>query len=162
MLWRKEIDFDFGEGQKARASRRSAKGPASRSRLRPVPPEPTDPGQRRRGIPARGHLRQIEQLSLPALFGELHLEGFQVSHTKDGFRWEEHEEIFLEFLERAFERRAMPLLTQAEEYRVRPSRESLHRWRRAAADRTAGVIERDVPRVMEKEIDAGPDPIRRR
>src|SRR5205814_268509 len=87
------------------------------------------------------------------LFGELHLEGFEVSHTKDGFRWEEHEEIFLELLEQYLNADPLPLLTQAEEYRVRPPRQSLQAGARAAAERTAGVIERDVPKILEKEID---------
>jgi len=32
------------------------------------------------------------------LIGEIHLEGFEVSHTKDGFQWEDHEQPFLELL----------------------------------------------------------------
>src|SRR5205823_3873487 len=91
------------------------------------------------------------------LFGELHLEGFEISHTKDGFRWEEHEEIFLEFLEHHLNAQPVPLLSQAEEYRVRPSRQSLQAGATTAAERTAGVIARDVPKVLEREIDAGPD-----
>src|SRR6185503_7441804 len=54
------------------------------------------------------------------LFGELHLEGFEVSHTKDGFRWDENEEPFLELLKKDLNSKPMPMLDQAEEYRVRP------------------------------------------
>ncbi|MFZ6644054.1 hypothetical protein ACO0LL_30380, partial [Undibacterium sp. TC4M20W] len=37
------------------------------------------------------------------IFGELHIEGFDVSHTKDGFRWEEYEDEFLDLLKDAIE-----------------------------------------------------------
>ena len=86
----------------------------------------------------------------------MHLEGFEVSHTKDGFRWEEHEEIFLEFLEEHLNAKPLPLLTQAEGHRVRPSRQSLTAGAKTAVDRTANVIEREVPKVLEREIDDGP------
>lgn len=52
------------------------------------------------------------------LFGELHLEGFAVSHTKDGFRWDEHEDIVLEFLKKQLDEEPLPLLRQAETHRM--------------------------------------------
>ncbi|GAA4027902.1 hypothetical protein GCM10022409_09900 [Hymenobacter glaciei] len=54
------------------------------------------------------------------LFGEFHLEGFGVSHTKDGFQWEGCEEEFLSLLEKALSNPAKPLLRQAENYRKNP------------------------------------------
>jgi len=51
------------------------------------------------------------------LFGELHLDGFAVTHTKDGFLWDENEEIFLELLKEELEDPDFPLLKQAEGYR---------------------------------------------
>jgi hypothetical protein len=51
------------------------------------------------------------------LFGELHLEGFEVSHTKDGFRWDENEEPFLDLLKEYLDKDDFPLLRQCEHYR---------------------------------------------
>lgn len=58
------------------------------------------------------------------LFGELHVEGFEVSHTKDGFRWDDLEEELLQAL-RDNLRDDMDLLKQADNYRARPSKTAL-------------------------------------
>ena len=158
VLWRKEIDFDFGEGQKVhgfaalreKASVSSA-GFALFRRNRVIQGS-GDEGYRPEAVFGKSNSYRYQRL-----FGELQLEGFDVSHTKDGFRWEEHEEIFLEFLEQHLNAKPLPLLSQAEEYRARPSRQSLQAGAKMAADRTAGVIGRDVPKAMEKAIDDGPD-----
>lgn len=159
IIWRKEIDFDFGEGQRAwgfaalreRASVSGA-GFALFRRNRVIQGS-GDEGYRPEAIFGKSNSYRYQRL-----FGELHLEGFQVSHTKDGFRWEEHEETFLELLYDHLNSDPMPLLTQAEEHRARPSRGSFTVGARAAVDRAAGVIQRDVPQVMEDQIEAGPDP----
>ena len=56
------------------------------------------------------------------LFGELHLEGFEVSHTKDGFRWDGNEESFLELLKEHLDSDDLPLQRQCEHYRSLASR----------------------------------------
>jgi hypothetical protein len=53
------------------------------------------------------------------LFGELHLEGFEVSHTKDGIQWNHHEENILHALKKTLNEQPLPLLEQAREYRAR-------------------------------------------
>jgi hypothetical protein len=58
------------------------------------------------------------------LFGELHVEGFEVSHTKDGFRWDNLEEEFLEAL-REHLREGLDLLKQADHHRARPTKDAL-------------------------------------
>lgn len=159
VIWRKEIDFDFGEGQRAwgfaalreRASVSGA-GFALFRRNRVIQGS-GDEGYRPEAIFGKSNSYRYQRL-----FGELHLEGFQVSHTKDGFQWEEHEETFLELLHDYLNEDPLPLLTQAEEYRVRHSKGSFAVGARAAAERMAGVIERDVPGVMGSQIEAGPDP----
>jgi hypothetical protein len=157
-IWRKEIDFDFGEGLRAtgfaalreRASVASA-GFSLFRRNRLIQGS-GDEGYRPLAI-----FGQSNSYAYQRLFGELHLEGFEVSHTKDGFRWEEHEEVFLELLAEHLDGQPLPLLAQAEGHRVRPSQKSLQAGARTATERTAGVIERDVPAVLEREIAAGPD-----
>ncbi len=54
------------------------------------------------------------------LYGELTLDGFEVSHTKDGFRWDEQEEAFLERLAAGLSEGEMDLLAQASNYRLQP------------------------------------------
>jgi hypothetical protein len=53
------------------------------------------------------------------LFGELHLVGFSVSHTKDGIRWEDTEEEFISALRKAILAGEMPILDQANNYRAK-------------------------------------------
>jgi hypothetical protein len=91
------------------------------------------------------------------LFGELHFEGFEISHTKDGFRWEEHEEIVLEMLRDALDAPPLPLLRQAEEYRTRPKPQDLRAAAEIAIKRTAETVEREVPRIVEYQIREQPD-----
>ena len=59
------------------------------------------------------------------LYGELHIDGFDVSHTKDGFRWDEYEEEFLTRLRDHLRDAPLDLLKQADNYRSRPSKNAL-------------------------------------
>src|SRR3546814_16421548 len=52
------------------------------------------------------------------IFGEIHLKGFHVSHTKDGVKWEESEDEFLRRLRKALSDEELPLIQQAREYRT--------------------------------------------
>lgn len=90
------------------------------------------------------------------LFGELHLEGFEVSHTKDGFRWEEHEEIVLEHLRDALDAEPLPLLSQAEGHRSRLRTQELRSGAEIATERTAETIERETPEVIEHQLGETP------
>ena len=95
------------------------------------------------------------------LFGELHLQGFEVSHTKDGFRWEEYEEEFLDLLKEELEREPLNLIDQAEGFRAKLHRKTVEERARKATDTVATVIERDLPVVLEfdEEQPAEPAPI---
>jgi hypothetical protein len=53
------------------------------------------------------------------IFGEIHLKGFFVSHTKDGVKWEESEDEFLQKLRKELSGDEMPLIQQAREYRTK-------------------------------------------
>lgn len=87
------------------------------------------------------------------LFGELHLSGFDVSHTKDGFRWEEHEELFLELLETELKTAPMNLLDQAEGYRVKQHKRArdLEEHAQTATNHVADIVERELAPVLEEE-----------
>lgn len=87
------------------------------------------------------------------LYGELHLSGFDVSHTKDGFRWEEHEELFLE-LKDELKKLPMNLLDQAEGYRAKQHKRTrdLDNVAATATNNVADVVERELAPVLEEEI----------
>lgn len=88
--------------------------------------------------------KQTNSYQYQRLFGELHVEGFDVSHTKDGFRWEEHEDIFLEYLKAALEAEPLNLIAQAENYRVLPSRKTIEARASAATNTVAKHLEDDI------------------
>src|SRR3989344_5870469 len=92
------------------------------------------------------------------IFGELHLEGVEVSHTKDGFKWDEYEEEFLKKLKHELNKGSMPLLEQAEEHRVGRTKKDLQRGAEQAIERTAEAIQREVPVVLGGQIPPRHDP----
>lgn len=91
------------------------------------------------------------------LFGELHLEGFEVSHTKDGFRWEEHEEIVLEALKVDLDAEPLPLLKQAAGASYRHRTEDIRRGAEAAVKHTADTIQREAPPVLQQQLEQQPE-----
>jgi hypothetical protein len=74
------------------------------------------------------------------LFGELHLTGFDVSHTKDGFRWEDDEDAFLAELKRQIDREPLRLIAQAEGFRARQPRERILDAANDAVTKTSAVL----------------------
>ena len=76
------------------------------------------------------------------LFGELHLEGFDVSHTKDGFRWDDNEEPFLDLLKDRLNDPTRPLIRQARNYRARPAKRALKLAAETSSERTALSLQR--------------------
>jgi hypothetical protein len=87
------------------------------------------------------------------LFGELHLSGFDVSHTKDGFRWEEHEELFLALLEAELKAPPKNLLDQAEGYRAKQHKRSrdLDSVAETATNKVADVVESQLAPLLEEQ-----------
>jgi len=83
------------------------------------------------------------------LFGELHLEGFEVSHTKDGFRWDENEEPFLELLKEHLDSEDCPLLRQCEHFRSLASKKDRSNAASQALDRTSEVLESALSDALE-------------
>lgn len=158
VTWRKEIDFDFGGGQSVhgfaalfeRASISNA-GFALFRRNRLIQGS-VDDGYRPEKI-----FGSQNKFTYQRLFGELHLEGFEVSHTKDGFRWEDDEEVFIQLLKDHLNAPPLPLLDQAEGHRVRSKMEDLKKGAEIATRHTAEVIERGVAPVLEKQIEEEPE-----
>jgi hypothetical protein len=157
-LWRKEIDFDFGGGLRAhgfaalrQTGSTSLAGFALFRRGRLIEGS-ADEGYRPEYIFGKSN-----SFTYQRLFGELQLEGFEVSHTKDGFRWDENEEAFLELLREKLDEKPLPLLDQAEGYRAKPKADELRKAAVLAAGRTAGAMERDVPPVIEDQLTSAPE-----
>jgi hypothetical protein len=143
--WKKPIDLDFGEGQRVRgfvALREVGSTPLAGFAL-----------FRRDRLIVGSHddtyrpafiFKQTNSYPYQRLFGELHVEGFEVSHTKDGIRWEEYEDIFLEYLKKKIEAEPLDLLAQAENYRALPSRRSIEKMATQATNSVADHVKATV------------------
>jgi hypothetical protein len=159
VVWRKIIDFDFGQGQHVKgfaALRETASTPYAGFAL----------FRRNRLIVGSGDetyrpskiFGNSNSYRYQRLFGELHLEGFEVSHTKDGFRWEEFEDIFLDLLREELERPPLDLLSQAEGHRTRASKGSVATRAQAATDSVAEIVQTELPPIIERAA-ASSDPL---
>ncbi|MQY52686.1 ATP-binding protein [Rhodocyclus gracilis] len=154
--WMKPISLDFGEGQRVTGF----------AALREVGSTPYAGFAlfRRDRLIEGSHdetyrpsfiFKQTTSFQYQRLFGELHVEGFEVSHTKDGFRWEEYEDIFLEYLKDAIEAEPLDLIAQAGNYRALPSRKTIGAQATAATDTVAKHLEEDVAPLL---VDARQNP----
>ena len=155
-IWRKDVAFDLGNGLAVRGfaalreTANTARAGLSLFRRGRLIQGSGEEGYRPRTIFGASNSYRYQRL-----FGELHLEGFQVSHTKDGFRWDDNEEPFLELLREHLDSEELPLLRQAEGYRVRDSGSRLTKAARQAVNSTTEVMERHLPAVLPALADAG-------
>lgn len=147
--WKKNVDLDFGDGQRVRGF----------AALREVGSTPLAGFAlfRRDRLIIGSHdetyrpsyiFKQTNSYPYQRLFGELHVEGFEVSHTKDGFRWEEYEDIFLEYLKNAIESQPLNLISQAENYRALPIKRNIAARANFATDAVAAYIENEVAPIL--------------
>lgn len=147
--WRKPIEFDFGDGLSVhgfgalRETANTAKAGFSLFRRGRVIEGSGDEGYRPSYIFGSSNSYRYQRL-----FGELHLDGFEVSHTKDGFRWDENEQPFLELLREHLDSEELPLLKQAEGYRVRLPRAQLTTAARQAVTNTTQAMQTRLPEVL--------------
>lgn len=155
--WHRDFNFDFGLGLKAtgfaalrEVASTSTAGFALFRRNRLIEGSLDEP-YRPDYIFGSGNSYRKQRL-----FGEIHLEGFDVSHTKDGFRWEENEQTFLEFLKDALETEDLPLLSQAEGFRARVAQRELKAEAEKANSRVAETIEKEAPPVLDAQSTAPP------
>lgn len=155
--WHKDFDFDFGLGLKAKGfaalrevASTSTAGFALFRRNRLIEGSFDEP-YRPEYIFGSGNSYRKQRL-----FGEIHLDGFQVSHTKDGFKWEEHEQTFLELLKDELETQDLPLLSQAEGFRARAAQRELRAEAEKANSRVAETIEKEAPPILDTQSAAAP------
>jgi hypothetical protein len=159
--WRKDIDFDFGNGLRAhgfaaiRETASLSRAGFSLFRRGRVIQGSGDEGYRPEQI-----FRKSNSFEYQRVFGELHLEGFQVAHTKDGFRWDDNEETFLELLKDHLSGDELPLLQQARGYRVGERREDLQAGAEEVGANVAQVLAQNAASVVaELRDDQTEDPI---
>jgi hypothetical protein len=148
--WRTDIDLDFGRGLTAKGFAAIRKvGSTSKAGFALFRRGRLIQGSGDEGYRPPLIFGKPNSFVYQRLFGELHLEGFEVSHTKDGFQWDDNEEPFLQELKTALSDPKMPLLQQAREYRVAVAREELHEAAEAAASRTAKSMENHLADAIE-------------
>lgn len=147
--WKREIDFDFGDGLSAKGfaglmdpmnTNRSGFALFRRKRL--------IEGSGDEGYRPPFIFGQPGNFRWRRLFGELHLEGFEVSHTKDGFRWDENEQPFLELLREKLDKDELPMLRQADLYRVQASRNELAEAAQKAITRAVDAMQATLPNAL--------------
>ncbi len=161
IYWKQEVDFDFGNDRNGGKLR--AKGFIAIMETMSV----SDSGFAlfRRGRVIEGSADNDEGFRPPALsgslgshrykrlFGELHLEGFKVSHTKDGFQWDDNMEAFLEILKEELEGTdSIPILKQADRYRVRESAKNYQKVSKKVVDNTANKIQNNISQDVQNVI----------
>lgn len=147
--WRKQIRIDLGEGVKVRGwAALRARGSTSKAgfalfRAGRLIQGSDDETYRPQAIFGASTTAVYQRL-----FGELHVSGLAVAHTKDGFRWDDKEERLIEELRRELDQEPMPLIAQARHYSYglqrRPERE-LQSEAENALESTAVVIQRELP-----------------
>lgn len=155
--WRKEIRFDLGGGLSAHGfaglmdpmnTARSGFALFRRGRL--------IEGSGDEGYRPSLIFGQAGSFRWRRLFGELHLEGFEVSHTKDGFRWDENEQPFLELLKDELDDETLPLLRQADLYRVQAARNEVAEAAQRAITRAVEVMQATLPEALPRVADEPP------
>lgn len=157
--WYKEFNFDFGDDLKAsgfaalrEVASTSTAGFALFRRNRLIEGSLDEP-YRPEFIFGTGNSYRKQRL-----IGEIHLEGFEVSHTKDGFKWDDQELPFLELLYDHLENEDYHLLLQAEGFRARVAQRELKAEAEKASSRVAETLQKEAPRVLEEQSAAEPTP----
>lgn len=155
--WRKDISIKLGPGLKVdgfaalRETGSTAEAGFALFRRNRLIQGSADEGYRPEFI-----FGQSNSYAYQRLFGELHLQGFSVSHTKDGFQWGENEDAFLSKLKARIATAPVPLLDQAAGYRSSPSRQLKKKDAEAIADRTVSALQRSGGSAMARLAASGP------
>jgi hypothetical protein len=121
LTWRKDIDVEFGDGCRAHGyagileTASTGKAGFALFRRRRLIMGSDDEAYRPHSVCGGPNDYQYQRL-----FGELHVEGVQVSHTKDGFRWGDFEEEFLKKLREQVDSDPLALIKQSNNFRKLP------------------------------------------
>jgi Histidine kinase-, DNA gyrase B-, and HSP90-like ATPase len=157
LIWRKDIQFDLGIGLRVsgfaaiRQEGSTAKAGFALFRRNRLIEGSGDESYRPQKIFGASTTAVYQRL-----FGELHLEGFEVSHTKDGFKWDENEEPFLDLLKEHLNSNPIPLIDQAREVRYDMLRNveanNLNQAVTGAVRDTSDALRTTVAPIIEEQI----------
>lgn len=141
-VWRKEIDFDLGDDFRVNgfaAIRKTAS--TARAGFALIRRGRVIEGSGDKPYRPAAIFGSPNSFRYQRLFGELHLEGFEVSHTKDGIKWNGQEEAFLELLAEELDKDPLSLLRQANLFRSNPSLNEIQGAAARATRNTADILE---------------------
>ncbi len=154
-VWRTELDMDVGEGQRVwgwagllatASTTRAGFAVLRRDRLIEGSVDETWRPER--------IFRTPNTYTYQRLVGELQVEGFNVSHTKDGVQWGDVEETVLDLLYELIDDEEMPLIRQAEGHRVRKkAKEIKPGFGQQAVDTTGSALATRAEPVIRDQIE---------
>lgn len=159
-LWRKDFNIEFEKRRRVwgfaalRETASTSEAGFSLFRRQRLIQGGADEGYRPEQI-----FKKPNSYTYQRLFGELHVEGFGVSHTKDAIQWDGQEDGIIEKLARELNRAPLPLLDQAEGYRVRPPKRDVRRTAEAVLDQVVAVrqeLAQDVARLSKPRKETEP------
>jgi len=154
VIWHKDIEMDVGEGQRVwgwagllatASTTRAGFAVFRRDRLIEGSADETWRPQRIFKTPNR--------YTYQRLVGELHVEGFSVSHTKDGIQWGTEEEAIQDLLHDEIDSKPLCLIQQAEGHRVR---KRVHKTKpsfgQSAVDTTGDALTKRAQPIIQDQI----------
>lgn len=156
--WRKEFDISLGGRQRVygfAALRETAS--VSEAGLALFRRERLIQGGADSGYRPYQIFKKSNSYTYQRLFGEVHVQGFGVTHTKDAIQWDGHEEAFLDKLDRELNKLPLRMLDQAEGYRARPPRIDIKKAAENALEQVTSVqtgLAEDVARISEPQAEA--------
>lgn len=152
IAWKKKIDFTLNGGKRVHgfvAIREEAS--VSEAGLALFRRKRLIVGSGDEGYRPESIFGQANDYRYQRVFGELHLDGFSVSHTKDGFQWEELEDEFQLKLKKLIDSDPLPMLAKAKEHRVRPKTVDIRRGAETAVSSTAAVLQSKAASVIQEQ-----------
>lgn len=154
ILWKKKIDFDLSSSMSVRgfigilATGSQANAGLTLFRRRRVILGTSEDSYKPESIFGKGN-----SFASQRLFGELHLVGFNVTHTKDGFREDENMEVFVDTLKEELEYGNNSYLSQVQNYRKTPSvRTQSKRFGKVLQETVEDVKDRNITTTVEEII----------
>lgn len=153
--WRKDVDVNFGEGRRIHGfAALRAEGSTTHAGFALFRRDRLIVGSDDETFRPLEIFGKLNSFRMQRLFGELHVEGFAVSHTKDGFKWHELEQTVLERLREALEAEPLNLLRQAEQHRARLTRSVVQPAAQQATATVSAALQSSAGPVLSTEPDA--------
>ncbi len=153
LYWEKRIDLAFGQGKRLSGfAALRERGSTSEAGFALFRRNRLIQGSADEGYRPQEIFGSSNSFTYQRLFGELNLEGFDVTHTKDGFQWEDDEEAVLARLKHELDSEPIRLLSQAEGYRTRVRPQDVVAPAQLAVDATAAALERESAPAITQQV----------